>query len=401
MFDLEKYDLYSKTFKANVYETYDQLRAESPIRQHKGIHVPIWFVTGYKEAKLVLADKRFVKNYRNALTPEQLANATLPPPEAALLDSHLLNLDPPDHTRLRSLVGKAFTTSRIQGLRPRIQQIADELLDKVLANGRMDLIDDYAFPLPIIVICEMLGVPAADRDKFRVWSNAFIETPNSETDFMQKMMEFIHYLTEMFALRRANPQDDMLSDLIAAEENGERLSEPELYSMMVLLLVAGHETTVNLIANSILALLQNPDQRQLLENNMSLLPQAIEEFLRYDGPVERATTRYAAEDIEIEGQVIQQGSPVIVVLAGAERDPRQFNNPNQLDITRSDNKHMGFGYGIHYCLGAPLARLEGEIAIRTLLQRLPNLQLAVPIEQLTYRLSPIVRGPESMPVVWD
>lgn len=400
MFDLEKYDLYSKTFKANVYETYEQMRAESPIRLHKGLQLPIWFVTGYKEAKMVLADKRFIKSYRHSRTPEQLAK--LPPvqPEEALLDSHLLNLDPPDHTRLRALVSKAFTSSRIQGLRPRIQQIADELLDKVMANGQMDLIDDYAFPLPIIVICEMLGVPAADRDKFRVWSNAFIETPNSENDFMQKMYAFIAYLTDMFALRRANPQDDMLSALIQAEENGERLSEPELYSMMVLLLVAGHETTVNLIANSVLALLQNPDQRQLLQNDLSLLPGAIEEFLRYDGPVERTTTRYAAEDIEIEGHLIAQGTPVIVVLAGVDRDPRQFEDPNKLDILRKDNKHMGFGYGIHYCLGAPLARLEGEIAIRTLLERVPDLQLAAPLNTLEYRLSPIVRGLETMPVTW-
>jgi cytochrome P450 len=400
MSDLEKYDLYSQAFKAQAYDTYAQLRAENPIRLHKGLQVPLWFVTGYDEARLVLADhKRFVKDARRAATPEELAQMQPMPPGFDLINNHMLNLDPPDHTRLRGLVSKAFTAGRIQALRPRVQQIANELLDAVQEQEQMDLLDDYAFPLPITVICELLGVPTADRHKFRAWSNAFVDITADET-FMQLMTEFITYLGQMFAARRANPQDDLVSALIQAEEAGDRLNEAELYSMMVLLLVAGHETTVNLIANGMLALLQNPEQKALLQNDLSLLPQAIEEFLRYDGPVERATTRFAAEDVEIGGQLIRRGTPVTVVLAGAERDPRHFANPDTLDITRTDNKHIGFGYGIHYCLGAPLARMEGEIAIGTLLRRIPNLQLAVPVDALEYRLSPIIRGLVRLPVTW-
>jgi cytochrome P450 len=400
--DLQKYDLYSADFKKHAYDIYGRLRSEHPIRLHQGLQVPIWFVTGYEEARLILADhKRFVKDARQAATPEQLAQSPSTPPEFDLINNHMLNLDPPDHTRLRALVSKGFTHGRIQALRPRVQQIADELLDAVQQRGQMDLIDDYAFPLPIIVICELLGVPTADRDKFRLWSNAFIEIGTDPDTFMQLMMEFVAYLGQMIAARRAEPRDDLLSALILAEEAGDRLSEAELYSMMVLLLVAGHETTVNLIANGVLALLQHPDQLALLQNDMALLPQAIEEFLRYDGPVERATTRFAAADVEIGGQLIHQGTPVIVVLAGAERDPRQFEHPDVLDITRNDNKHIGFGYGIHYCLGAPLARMEGEIAIGTLLQRIPNLRLTIPVEGMEYRLSTIVRGLKSLPVAWD
>lgn len=400
-FDLEKYDLYSKEFKAHAYETYEQLRNENPIRLHKGMEVPIWFVTGYEEAKLILADnKRFVKQYENTLTPAERAQMQPMPEMFNLLNNHMLNLDAPDHTRLRALVSQAFTVRRIQELQPRIQQIATELIDKVQAKGQMDLLDDYAFPLPIIVICEMLGVPAADRDKFRLWSNAFIDIGADEVHFMQLMQEFVQYIGQMLASRRENPRDDLISALVHAEEAGDRLSEPELYSMIVLLLVAGHETTVNLIGNSLLALLQNPEQMSRLQQEPDLIDTAVEEFLRYDGAVERATSRFAAEDVEIGGQLIKRSTPVIVVLGAANRDPRQFENPTELDVTRSPNKHLDFGYGVHYCMGAPLARLEGRIAINSLLQRLPNLQLAIPAAQLEYRTSTIVRGLVKLPVIW-
>lgn len=398
-YDLEKYDLYSKAFKARAYETYDQMREENPVRLHQGLQIPIWFVTGYEEAKLVLADhKRFVKEYRSTLTPAELAKLEPEPEMFKLLNYHMLNLDEPDHTRLRSLVSKAFTNRRILEMEPRIQQIADDLIDEFKDKNEIDLIDAYAFPLPIVVICEMLGVPAADRDKFRLWSNALIEIGNSEATFMQLMADFIQYIGNMLADRRQNPRDDLISALVHAEEAGDHLSEAELYSMIVLLIVAGHETTVNLIANGMLALLRNPAQMALLQQEPELIETAVEEFLRYDGAVERATIRYAAEDVEIGGQLIKRSTPVIVVVGAANRDPRYFEDANSLDITRADNKHIDFGYGIHYCLGAPLARLEGRIAINTLIQRIPTLRLAVPASELEYRTSTIVRGPVKLPV---
>lgn len=401
-YDLEKYDLYSQAFKARAYETYAQLREENPIRLHKGFEVPLWFVTGYEEAKRILSDhKQFVKQYERTLTPDERAKMQKMPEMFDLLNNHMLNMDVPDHTRLRGLVSKAFTTRRILEMEPRIQQIADELIDNMLQNEAVDLIDEYAFPLPIVVICEMLGVPTSDRDKFRQWSNAFIEFGNSEAHFMQLMAEFVQYIGQMIADRRQNPHDDLISALVHAEDEGDRLSEAELYSMIVLLLVAGHETTVNLIGNGVLALLQNPDQMAQLQQDPELMETAVEEFLRYDGAVERATTRFAVADVEIGGQLIKRSTPVIVVLGAAGRDPRHFDNANQLDITREANKHLDFGYGIHYCLGAPLARLEGKIAIGTLIQRIPNLRLAVSADELTYRQSTIVRGLVNLPVTWN
>ncbi len=405
MSDLKKYDLYSHTFKANPYETYAQLRSENPVRLHQGMQTPIWFITGYEEAKQVLSDhKTFVKKYENALTPEEKSQQDPAPDIFQMISNHLLGQDPPDHTRLRALVSKAFTNNRVNALRPRIQAIADELLDKVQAQGEMDLIDDYAFPLPITVIAELLGVPTADQEQFRAWSNALIAIPQSEAEnqqFMEHMLAFVAYMGQLFAQRRQTPQDDMITALIQAEEAGEQLSQEELFSMVLILLVAGHETTVNLIGNGVLALLKHPQQLRLLQADWGLIDTAVSEMLRYDGPVERATTRWAAKDTLLNGQKIKRKTPIIVVLAAADRDPALFSDPDTFDITRQSNNSLAFGYGIHYCVGAPLARLEGEIALRTLLTRLPNLRLAQADSEIEWRLSTIIRGLKHMPVVWD
>lgn len=401
-YDIHRYDLYSQTFRANAYETYARMRAENPVLLQRGLQGPIWFVTGYDEAKQVLGDhRRFASDYRNTLAPEERQRGAGSPDLFDLLYTNLLSTDKPDHTRLRALVSKAFTNRRVQALTPRIQQIADQLIDGFQDQGQMDLIDAYAFPLPIIVICELLGVPAADRDKFRVWSNTFLGIAEDEPAYVQRLTDFVQYIGRMVAERRQAPRDDLISGLVHAEEAGDRLSEQELYGMIALLIVAGHETTVNLISNGMLALMQHPDQMALLRREPALVETAVEEFLRYDGAVERSTTRYAAEDVQISGQLIKRGTPVIVVLGGADRDPALYEDADQLDVTHQNNKHLGFGYGIHYCLGAPLARLEGKIAIGTLIQRLPGLRLAAPVGELRYRSSPVVRGLERLPVVWN
>ncbi len=266
----------------------------------------------------------------------------------------------------------------------------------------MDLIDDYAFPLPITVIAELLGVPAEDRNKFREWSNAAVSGDTTQ-EYMEKvllphMQAFTGYLRAMFEEKRKNPKDDLISGLVRAEEAGDKLSEDELLGMVFLLLIAGHETTVNLIGNGMLALLQHPDQLQKLREDPSLIKPAIEELLRYDGPVESSTERFAREDIAIGGTVIPKGEMVMVVIASADHDPERFANPDELDLTRADNKHLAFGKGIHFCLGAPLARMEGQIAINTLLRRIPELRLADSPGSLTWRPGMVLRGLKGLPV---
>jgi cytochrome P450 len=281
--------------------------------------------------------------------------------------------------------------------------VADELIDGVIARGQMDLIDEYAFPLPIVVICEMLGIPAADRQQFRLWSNAFLAptlTEEAWQETLRLMTDFTDYLRARFEERRQQPQNDLITALIQAETEGEQLSEAELFSMVILLIVAGHETTVNLIGNGVRALLLHPEQMARLKRDPALIDTAVEELLRYDGPVERATMRFAAEDVELAGQRIRRGQAVAVVLSSANRDECQYANAHALDITRQPNRHLAFGMGVHYCLGAPLARMEGAIAINTLLQRLPGLHLAAPADALEWNTVPLLRGMRHMPVAW-
>ena len=402
-----EYLLYGQEFKADPFPIYARLREDDPICYHVGItgENPLWFVSRYEDVQTVLREhKRFVKNWRNTRTPEELAKLQPESELAQLLDHHMLNADGEDHTRLRSLVNKVFTTKMINQQRQQIQSIADRLIDDVVAHGEMDLIDDFAFPLPIVVIAQILGIPPEDRDRFRAWSNAFVTPTLSEAEWQEAavlLTQFVAYLRQLFDERRRTPKDDLITGLLHAEEDGQRLSEQELFAMVILLITAGHETTVNLIGNAMRALFAHPDQMTKLRDDPSLIGNAVEEFLRYDGPVDRATMRFAAEDTDLGGFTIRRGEPIVPLLISANRDPRAFDNPDDLDITRPPSKHLGFGFGVHYCVGAPLARMEGAIAINTLLRRLPNLRLAAEVSTLEWSIVPLFHGTFHLPVKWD
>jgi len=396
-------DLFDPAFKANPYPTYARLRSTAPVHR---ITLPdgrgVWLITRYDAVLAVLKDERFVKDWRNALTPEQLAQVPSIPEVMKPLSKNMLDTDPPDHERLRALVSKAFTPRLVERMRGRVQGIAGALLDAPEGRGEMDLIDDYAFPLPVTVIAELLGVPTEDRDRFREWSDAAVSGNASqeymETILIPHMQAFTDYLRAMFEEKRRNPKDDLISALVQAEEAGDKLSEDELLGMVFLLLIAGHETTVNLIGNGVLALLEHPDQLQSLRGDPSLTKSAVEELLRYDGPVETSTERFAREDVAIGRTVIPKGEMVLVVIAAADHDPERFQEPDTLDIARTDNKHLAFGKGIHHCLGAPLARMEGQIAISTLFSRMPNLRLKGSPKSLNWRSGMILRGLKALPV---
>jgi len=404
-----KYDLYSDAFRADTYATFAQMREQDPVLCQPGLdgESPIWFVTRYDDAETVLRDdERFVRDPRLALPPEQLAAFDVGLPSSmAFIDSNMLNRDGDDHRRLRRLVSKAFTPKMIEQLRPRIQEIADGLIDPVVSDGEMELVSAYAFPLPITVIAELLGVPPADRDRFREWSDAMVRPALAAGElerFGVLMTQFVEYLHALFEERRSRPGQDLVSALVAVEDGGDTLSEEELSSMVALLIVAGHETTVSLIGNAVLALLTHPEQRALLEGDPSLLPRAVEELIRYDGPVERTLTRWAAVDTELRGLTIRRGEAMIVVLGAADHDPERFEDPDTLDVAAERGaRHLAFGRGSHFCLGAPLARLEAEIALGTLLRRLPGLRLAVSQDELRWRPVPLFRSLVGLPVAWD
>ena len=404
MSELSEYAPFSPEFKADPFPFYARLRAEQPLyRTTLPNGRGLWLVTRYDDAVAVLRDPRFVKDWRGTLTPEEAAQLPPLPPAFEVFTRNMLDQDPPNHTRLRALVSKAFTPRLVEALRPRIQQIADGLLDTVDGRGEMDLIDEYAFPLPITVIAELLGVPAADRDRLREWSNAVVagdftvETAHRTAPLLEA---FAAYLRALFEERRRAPRNDLISGLLQAEEAGDRLSEDELFAMLFLLLIAGHETTVNLIGNGTLTLLQHAEQLERLRREPELIRPAVEELLRHSGPVEGSTERVAREDIELGGVTIPRGEMVLVMLASADRDPAHFAEPDRLDLTRDNRQHLAFGHGIHYCLGAPLARLEGQIALGTLVRRFPNLRLAVPPDELTWRPGMIIRGLAHLPVAF-
>ncbi|GAA4235267.1 cytochrome P450 [Streptosporangium album] len=391
--------LFDPGFGRDPYVTYAKLRDQGPVHP---IDLPpgtdAFLVIGYEYGRPALNDPRLSKDMRHA--PSVFRD--LVTKDNPVLAYNMLTSDPPDHTRLRRLVAKAFTPRRTESLRPRVQEITDELVDAMAARGHGDLLDDFAFPLPITVICELLGVPAEDRDAFRAWSAAVV-SPALDEEGMRRRAEvnaaLRGYFTRVIAERRAVPQDDMISALVAASADEELLSEQELLATLTLLLVAGHETTVNLIGNGMLALLTNPGQLRLLKDRPELLPSAIEEFLRYDGPVQRATLRFATEDLQIAGVPIPRNSVVHVALGAMDRDPEEFDTPDTLDITRADNHHVAFGHGIHFCLGAPLARLEGQIAFETLLRRLPDIDLACTPGELSWRQNgSFIRGLQALPV---
>jgi cytochrome P450 PksS len=398
-------DIGCREFKADPFPFYARLRAEAPVYR---VNLPtgeaVWLITRYDDVALVLNDERFIKTWSMAVTPEQEANQVLARKLMQLkwlrwLQRGMLHRDPPDHTRLRALVNKAFTPRLVEQMRPRIQGLADALLAKVQARGRMDLIRDYALPIPTTIIAEILGVPVEDRHRFRRWSRAlFVSSTWELVKAIPNALALHRYFRQISKKRRADPRDDVVSALTVAEQAGDRLSEEELLAMVVLLLVAGHETTVNLIGNGALALLEHPDQMERLRNEPTLIKSAVEELLRYTSPVETATERFAREDVTIAGVTIRRGEMVAPVLASANRDEGQFPNAEVLDLSREPNKHLSFGLGPHFCLGASLARLEGQIAFSTLLRRFPDLRLTVAPSALRWRPGYITRGLEALPV---
>ncbi len=398
------YDLLDPSVRGNPHPVLHRMRREAPVLRshHREMGDHPWIVTRYDDALFVLTDERLTKDM--VKRPHAVIDTSDPMNQAAAaINRHMLTVDPPDHTRLRSLVHKAFTPRMIRQMHDRVQAIADRLTDAMLssATGEVDLMHEYAIPLPVIVIAELLGIPQQDQDKFREWSQIIVfdgvKNPESER-LAVAALEFMMYFHEMFDTRRAEPQEDLISGLVQVEEAGDRLDHQELLSMVFLLLVAGHETTVNLIANGTLALLQHPDQMQKLKDAPGLIETAVEEMLRYDGPIGVSTMRWAMEDITLRGVTIPAGEMVTASLLGANRDPDQFPDPDRFDITRKPNRHIAFGHGIHYCLGAPLARMEGAIAINTLLRRLPGLALNTAPESLHWNETLLLHGMESLPL---
>ncbi len=388
-----QFQLFSKEFTKNPYPAYAKMRKDEPVQKMRFPDGQLgWLITRYEDAVEIMKDPRVIKDV------SKLFGGNMD--SGSVFMHNMLFSDPPDHKRLRGLVQKAFTPQMISGMRGRIQEITDELLDQAAKGTRMNLIDDFAFPLPIIVISEILGIPTEDRDKFRIWSNSLIEGSNGEhaAEMFQHVNEFIQYLSEWFEKVRKNPGEDLISQLILAEDEGEKLTERELYGVVTLLIIAGHETTVNLIGNSILALLEHSDQFDLLKEHPDRIHQAIEETLRFNGPVEFSTSRWANEDMEFRGQMIKRGELIIISLNSANHDPEVFENPDLFDISREKSPHLAFGKGIHLCLGAPLARLEGEIAITSLMQRFPEMNLAVGKDELEWRPGMIVRGVKEIPL---
>ncbi|MGH9795602.1 MAG: cytochrome P450 family protein [Candidatus Acidiferrales bacterium] len=392
---------YSGEFEADPFPFFARLRAEQPVYATTlPDKTPAWLVSRYDDVLALLKDERFAKNRRNAMTPEQLRKQPWVPPFFRPLERNMLDLDPPDHERLRALVHKAFTPRLIEQMRAKVQRVASELLERAAGRAEIDLVRDFALPLPVAVITDILGVPPADRGKFHKWSSAIVAVNSLKppVSVIPNVWFFVRFLRRFFRLRRAEPRDDLTSALIQAEEAGDRLSEDELLAMAFLLLVAGHETTVSLIAGGTLELLRHPDQLEKLRREPALIASAVEELLRFTAPVFLSTERFARADVALHGVTIPRGGLVFGVIGSANRDAAAFENPDALDITRQNNRHLAFGHGIHFCLGAALARMEAQIAVNSLLQRLPKFRLAVPVDSLQWNASLVLRGLKALPV---
>lgn len=392
-------DVFESQSTQAVAQALTRARTEHPVRE---LTLPngarAWHLTRYDDIRQAFSDPRLIKRPSgrymvgddgDGKVPEFLRGSTW----------HMLNANPPQHTRLRRLVSRAFTHRRIQALEPRIQQITDELLDRMKPGETVDLIEEYAFPIPIQVICALLGVPLADEGRFREWSTTVVSGAYAGDDMVSALKEFVAYNKELIAHKRASPGDDLLSELAVIPADDDRLSEDELSSMIFLLLIAGHETTVNLIGSGCHSLMANPDQAAELRAKPELLPNAVEEILRFTPPVKNSTVRVAAEPVEYGGQTIPAGSVVLLSMMSANHDPDRFEAPDEFDIHRADNQHVAFGYHLHLCLGAPLARMEARIAIGSLLTRFDDLTLAVPPETLTWRPSVLMHGLDSLPTL--
>jgi len=400
------WDPYDPAWVEDPYSVYAELRRSNPVHRNA---LGFWVFTRHADCLAILRDRRSSSDGRNVdeTTFRELRAVDLPlqqGPEAMLAEmAPFLFRDPPDHTRLRGLVQKAFTPRVVEGLRPRLEEICESLLDAALERGTVDLVADYAYPLPVQIIVEMLGVPAEDHEQFRVWSHAlargldpdFLLPPEAVQQRLGAILSFVQYFASLIEERRRKPGHDLLTRLIQAEEQGDALSQGELLSTCILLLVAGHETTVNLISGGALALMERPDQLALVRDEPAVIRSAVEEMLRYVCPVQ-LTGRVALEDMEVGGATVAAGQFSMLLIGSANRDPDAFADPDIFDVTRTDNNHLGFGFGIHHCLGAPLARLEASVALPALFRRAPHLERTT--DTLSYKENIVLRGLESLPV---
>lgn len=389
-------------FRRDPYPAYRRLREADPIYFSPSLRG--WILTRHGDVSAVLGDPRFTVDRRQSNAFRRFNPfGSLHPEFADAIYRSLLMLDAPDHTRLRKLVVKAFTPRMVERLRTRIEALVDELLDAVADRGEMDLVRDLSYPLPVIVIAEMLGIPAADRERLKRWSDDLatlldpLQATNGLRNTQRAYLEFVAYLQPILEARRAEPQDDLISALVAARDGADALSDAELRSLCMLILGAGNETTTSLIGNAVLALLRHPAVRRALIDDPSQMRPAIEEFLRYDSPVQ-FTDRVASVDLEIEGRKIRRGELVGLVLGAANRDPAVYSDPDRLLLGRDEAAHVAFGQGAHFCLGAQLARLETEVALNRLLQRFPTLH--GPDEPPSRKRSMVLRGPTSLPLRW-
>jgi cytochrome P450 len=395
--EIDSTDITSPRFRRDPHPFYARLRAEAPvIRIRWMLGTRPWMVVRYDDVLTVLKDPRFSKDF--------LQSIPVLPKRLRALSRNLLNLDPPDHTRLRTLVSKAFTLRAVERLRESLEVLCENLLAQAARHRSLELVAEYALQVPLTVIGDLLGIPAAARREFSSWSKQVAKGDTGRViDVVRaqvNLWRFNRYFRKFVAIRRVAPQDDMVSALVEAEEQGDKLSEEELISLIALLLFAGYGTTVNLIATGALTLMQHPEQRSVLQARPELIEPAVEELLRYTSPADFATPRIAREDVTLSGVTIPRGSVVLAAIGSANRDESQFHDPNRLDITRSPNRHIAFGYGTHFCLGASLARLEGQIALRALFRRFPDLRPAQPPDEISWRRGLMFRGLEKLPAIW-
>ncbi|MHB8429960.1 MAG: cytochrome P450 [Acidimicrobiales bacterium] len=400
------FDPFDPSWSSDPFPLYDDLRHRAPVHRN---HLGFWVVARHDDCLAILRDRRASSDSLNVAIDRMPRGFRTPvaaddPTARAMLEMRpFLFRDPPDHTRLRSLVSKAFTPRVVEGLRMRTLEIVDELIDTVLEAGQVDLIDAFAYPLPVRVICDLLGVPVEDQDRFKAWSHAlargldpdFLLTEDVISARSEAVLQFAQYFFDLLAERRRTPGDDLLSGLVQVEDGGTVLSEPELLSTCILLLVAGHETTVNLIAGGALALLRHPDQLERFRTDPTVVRTGVEEMLRYVSPVQ-LTGRALTEDLVVGGVHLEAGDFVMLLLASGNHDPDQFDDPERFDLTRTPNNHLGFGFGIHHCLGAPLARMETQVALSRLVERSPDLTLVG--DSVTYKHNVVLRGLEALPV---
>jgi cytochrome P450 len=390
-----------RSFRVDPYPAYRKLQSKDPF--HRSRPIGGWVLTRHADVSAVLRDPKFLSDGRKLPQFRKQADDRVKAGDLTREEADtqmMLNTDPPDHTRLRSLVSKAFTPRSVEALRPRVEQLVDEVVERCAAKGTFDVIREIAYPLPVIIIAEMLGIPSEDREQFKRWSddmakNVGMSNLDDQRTGRNAQRELREYLVPILQERRREPREDLLSALVAAEDEGDKLSLMEVHATIALLLVAGNETTTNLIGNGLLALMQHRDQFERLRAHPEMIGTAVEEMLRYDSPVQ-GTSRFTLKDTEVNGHPVKAGQQVFLMIGAANRDPEQFADPEAFDIGREDNRHLSFGNGIHYCLGAPLARIEAPVALNALVQRFPNIRLAT--DELKWGENIVLRGLTELPV---